>query len=339
MKATSNSSGHALADHPTVHADIPHVQSRSSLTPPPSLDTVLIFLTRTVEQHYAELSVFPKLRQPLAQGRSGNSSIFYVTRAEADEVLAHAIKLRSIPNATPGASYSAHVRNLQAQIEEAEKRPAIFAAAKPKERWRSHFSESWEGTKAQLVGLGLPADTPFPVRAAAGDRRRGPRPSYRDGRGYPVRIRPASAIWPDWFRLDIKIPREVAERAHEAEGRGKASDQAKSNLAAMPVSADEYRAQLVNTMRTMVRLSLDMALKPATWHGYTLDEDAVVEIQASFDAVVEAVVSARVKFDSAGHAEIARRYRAQIAAADQTFQARLEKLTRSNPRLLEGGAQ
>jgi len=92
-------------------------------------------------------------------------------------------------------------------------------------------------------------------------------------------------------------------------------------------------------MRMMARISLEQALEPALWHGYTLDEDAVGEIQASFDAVVEAVIGARVKFDSALHAEIAQKYRATIAAADKAFQSQFASLVCPNPRILEGGAQ
>ena len=35
----------------------------------------------------------------------------------------------------------------------------------------------------------------------------------------------------------------------------------------------------------------------------------------------------------------AQKYRAQIAAADQAFQAQFETLVRPNPRILEGSAQ
>lgn len=129
------------------------------------------------------------------------------------------------------------------------------------------------------------------------------------------------------LRLDDDKP-----KANEA-------DLARRNLASMPGSADDFRAQLVDSMRVMARISLDSAIKPATYHGYTLEEDAIGEIHASFDAVVEAVVGARVKFDSARHAEIAQKYRAQIAAADHAFQAQFETLVRPNPRILEGGAQ
>ena len=107
----------------------------------------------------------------------------------------------------------------------------------------------------------------------------------------------------------------------------------------MPSSADDFRAHLVDSMRMMARINLDIAIKPATYHGYTLDEDAVGEIHSSFDAVVDAVIGARVNFDSALHAEIAQKYRAEIAAADQAFQAQFETLVRPNPRILEGGAQ
>jgi hypothetical protein len=301
----------------------------------PPLDTVLLWLTTTVERDFGERGAFPRLRNARAQACSGAATLHYLSADEASAVLDDAIaREKSVRRGTRNA-YAAHIKNVQAAMTEAAERPAVFAAPAAACVYKSEHAERWRGTKDQLKAHGIRLDGLWP-HEPGGKRRAAP---GRDSRGYKASITRFSTVWPGLYEAYITIPYEVWGPTHNENQKANEVDLARRNLASMPNSVDDFRAHLVDSMRMLARINLDMAIKPATYHGYTLDEDAVGEIHASFDAVVEAVVCAQVKFDAALHAEIAQKYRAQIAAADQAFQAQFEMLVRPNPRILEGGAQ
>ncbi len=301
----------------------------------PPLDTVLLWLTTTVERDFDERGAFPRLRHAHAQAYRGAATLHYLSADEASAVLEDAMaREKSVRRGTRNA-YAAHIKSVQAAMTEAAERPAVVASPAAVCAYKSEHAERWRGTKDQLKAHGIRLDGPWPHEPGGKERWA----QARDSQGYKSSITRFSTIWPDLYEAYITIPYEVWGPKHNEKPKANEADLAKRNLASMPGSADDFRAHLIDSMRMMARISLDMALKPASYHGYTLDEDAVGEIHASFDAVVEAVVGARVNFDSALHAGIAQKYRAQIAAADQTFQAQFETLVRSNPRILEGGAQ
>lgn len=301
----------------------------------PPLDAVLLWLTTTVERDFEERGAFPKLRHAHAQAYRGAATLHYLSADEAGAVLEDAMaREKSVRRGTRNA-YAAHIKSIQAAMKEAAERPSVFASKEPVSSYMSEHAERWRGTKDQLKAHGIQLDGPWPHEPGGKERWA----QARDSRGYKTSITRFSTIWPGLYEAYITIPYEIWGPKHNEKPKANEADLVKRNLASMPGSADDFRAHLVDSMRMMACISLDMAVKPATYHGYTLDEDAVGEIHASFDAVVEAVVGARVKFDSALHAEIAQKYRAQIAAADQAFQAQFETLVRPNPRILEGSAQ
>lgn len=301
----------------------------------PPLDTVLLWLTTTVERDFEERGAFPRLRHAQARAFRAAATLHYLTADEADAVLEDAIaREQSVRRGTRNA-YSAHIKGVQAAMKEAAERPAVFASQDAVCAYKSEHAERWRGTKDQLKAHGIGLNGPWPHEPGGKELWA----QARDSQGYKTSITRFSTVWPGLYEARITIPYEVWGPKHSEKPKANEADLAKRNLASMPGSADNFRAHLVDSMRMMARISLDMAMTPATYHGYTLDEDAVGEIHASFDAVVEAVVGARVKFDSALHAEIAQKYRAQIAAADQAFQAQFETMVRPNPRILEGDAQ
>lgn len=318
----------------------------------PPLDTVLFWLTAAVERDYEARGAFPALRRSTAQGFRAASTLHYLSTDEAAAVLADALAKRQSDRRGIGQAYKALVKSLQSATEEAVARPALFAAPRAQCLHKSDSRESWFGTKQQLQAHGIQLTGPWPSEPGGKERYA----VTRDSRGYKTNITRFSSIWAGAYLACIQIPYEVWGAKFERKSKPISTDAdaeaaqrnvqrnvaaARRNLAEVPTSADDFRRHVVQRMREMIRIPLDLALEPADYHGgYTLDEDAVGEIHASFDAVVEAVVGARVKFDQARHTAIIQRYRAAIAAGDQTFQAQVAALTRPNPRILEeGGAR
>jgi hypothetical protein len=197
------------------------------------------------------------------------------------------------------------------------------------------YFECWRGTREQLEAHGIQLTGPWPYQP--GGKEHWAR--ARDSRDYKTSIKRCSTVWPSLYEARINIPSEVWSPKPEQKPAEGEADLARRNLASMHDTADDFRADLVASMREYLGSIVRGAAKPATWHGYTLDEDAVGEIQASFDAVVEAIVGAEIRFDAPRHAEIAQKYRAQIASTDKAFQDKFATLVHPNPRILEGGAQ
>jgi hypothetical protein len=301
----------------------------------PPLDTVLLWLTTTVERDFDERGAFPRLRHAHAKAYRGAATLHYLTADEAEKVLEDAtVREQSVRRGTRNA-YAAHIKSIQAAMKEAAERPSVFASLEPVSTYKSEHAERWRGTKEQLKAHGIQLGGPWPNEPGGKERWA----QARDSRGYKTSITRVSTIWPGLYEAYITMPREVWGAKHNSKPTTDQADLAGRSLASMPKSADDFRAHLVDSMRFMARFHLEQAVKAATWHGYTLDEDSVDEIHASFDAVVEAVVGAKVNFDAALHAQIAQKYRAQMAGADTAFQAQFQALVRPNPGILEGGAQ
>jgi hypothetical protein len=307
---------------------------RSAEEPPP-LDTVLLWLTNTVERDFEERGVFPTLRQARAKAFRGAATLHYLTTVEAGQVLEDAKARERLVRRGTRNAYTAHIKSVQAAIREAAERPAVFGASEPVCTYNADHAERWRGTKDQLRAKGIELDGPWP-REPGGKERWA---QTRDSRGYKTSITRFSAVWPGLYEAHITIPYEVWSPRRTEKPKESEADRASRNLALMLSSADDFRADLVDWLRTTVNIALERALAPATWHGYTLDQDAVGEIHASFDAVAEAVAAARINFDQVRHNEIAQRYRAAIARADTAFQSRLVSLVEASPNSADGGEQ
>lgn len=305
-----------------------------SACPAPPQDTVLLWLTNTIERDYCARSVFPELRLQTAHSVRSSASLHLLTPAQAARLLSDA-KVRELEvHKGLKVSYSAHVKGCDAAIQQAEERRTAFTAGDAHCSLKCDSYERWWGTKAQLAAKGVSLDGPWP------NEPNGKRwAKAKDWRGYSTSITPYSPLWPGLFEARIEIPIEVWGKKYDKKPAVDEVERARRDLASMPESADDFRAHMVDSMRMMANITLEQAMKPARWHGYTLDEDAVGEIHASFDAVVEAVVGARINFDRARHAETAQQYRAKIAGADAAFQAQFDSLVKPNPSILEGGAQ
>lgn len=301
---------------------------------PPPLDTVLLWLTMTVERDYIARDAFPRLRISNVRGYRGSSGLHYLTPDEASAVLADALDRRQGVAGPMKKGYTELIRGLQQEIAEAEERPALYKGVGPaKCTFKCEYSEGWRGTKGQLVAHGIQLDGPWEPEGDGRERRR----EGKDSRGYIVTIYRVRSIWSGLYEASISLP--LAEPKPQVDEQSKEADRAHRNLAEMPDSADAYRAHVVNVLRGITRQSLEIARAPARWHGYTLDEGAIDEIHAAFDGLAEAIAGARVNFDAKRHEEIAQQYRAKIAAADRSFQAKIAGLVKPNAKVFEGGAQ
>lgn len=302
---------------------------------PPPLDTVLLWLTMTVERDFIARNVFPKLRISNVRGYRGSSGLHYLIPDEASAVLADAFERREAVAGPMKKAYTGLIGVLRQAIAEAEERPALYGPGSAVCIYRSEVCETWRGSKDQLVEHGIKLDGPWPWESGYDGRKR--RREARDIRGFEVTVERVGTIWPGRYAARIWLPQ--AESKPQADEQSKEADRARRDLAAMPDSADAYRAHVVNSLRSMTRYALENAREAARWHGYTIHEDAIDEIHAGFDGLAEAVAGARVNFDARRHEETAQQYRAKIAAADPSFQATIAGLVKPNPKVFEGGAQ
>lgn len=134
----------------------------------------------------------------------------------------------------------------------------------------------------------------------------------------------------------IAAQREV--EAFDREKRAKAAAEARRKLKEMISSEDDFKRELVRSIRIAVSIFGGMDRKPSGDHAYTLSIQGAQEIVLSLDAVVEAVMGAEVDFDQARHQQLMVGYEKTIRKADPGFYAHLEKLTVPNPSLLAGEA-
>lgn len=304
----------------------------SASTAPP-LDTVLLWLTNTVERDYEARQVFTDLRQQSARSVRSASSLHLLTLVQAARLLDDAKEREAGVRKGLKVAYTAHVKNCETAIQDAQQRTTAFTGASAHCADKSDSYERWWGTKAQLTAQGVCLKGPWP-QEPQGKRWA----KATDWRGYKASVSPYSPIWPGLYEARVEIPIEVWGKKYDQKSNMDSETRARRDLALMPASADDFRAHLVGTIRMMVRVHLEMAMEP-TYHGYSMDEDAVSEIQASFDAIADAVAGARVKFDRARHEEVAQGYRAKIANADTAFQSRIAMLVKPNPRILRGDDQ
>lgn len=293
------------------------------------LDAAVVWLTRTVERDYAQRSVFPLIRSDFADLEGANGTAYYLTQGYAEALLEDAqARVESTSKGLRNA-YSAFVRGLKYALEQAQERSSTFEAEQPICTSETEMWEDWRGTKAQLQAMGIVCQGPWPGEPDAKRTRRGV-----DSRGYPTNIQRFSKIWCGLFEAHICLPWQEAKSSAAQESRDKVADRALLNLKHMPKSIDEFRRNVVGHARTIMSLWCDV--KEQNSHGYTLSEEALPELHASFDAIAEAIMAAPVKFDAARHKQIAAGYQKEIAGADAGFQQKLSELFKPNAKILEG---
>jgi hypothetical protein len=147
--------------------------------------------------------------------------------------------------------------------------------------------------------------------------------------GVPVEVRKAR-------RAEVMRSENAKRRAEEQEKLDAKAQIARKGLESVLRSEDAFKRHLVRLFKDLAPLALNLSRESRSWHAYALSEKATEEIWMSFDAVVEAVMQAKVDFDPARHESILNGYQEVIRAADPAFYAQLDKLTLSNSTILEG---
>ena len=113
---------------------------------------------------------------------------------------------------------------------------------------------------------------------------------------------------------------------------------ARRDMKAMPSSGDEFRRNLIRDCQTMLNATVNSAVKAKPWHGYTITEEARGDILMSFDAIVEAILNADVRFDRVRHDAATREHLNALMASEPQIQSHLQRLVQPNPSLLAGAA-
>lgn len=124
----------------------------------------------------------------------------------------------------------------------------------------------------------------------------------------------------------------------EAKERLEKAERAKRNLASTlgMNSEKKFRMRLADGLRRSVKLETDYASEVSTWHGYRITADGADAILIAADALVEAIMQADVIFDAELRDKIIAGFRAQIRAADPSFERQFDALTAPNPSILAG---
>ena len=304
---------------------------------PPSLDTVFVSLSFTIEKDYIARGVFSALRHGNAIELKGNGSLHFLTQDEAEALLEDAAARKESARGSMLAGYGSHIRNLTSAIEQAKARRAIFAAPAALQTYKSDYSEEWRGTKEQLQAIGFRLAGPWPTEPGGKTRWS----KATDGKDHDVHITRHWGYdnWPWLFEarfdyLDSELPPKPIDTQ-----RQKKLSMAKLELEAIPKSAEDFRWECIED----IRRSLSCGIRYRSgqrdgerFHGYTLTDEAVEAILLSLDAVVEAIDEAEVHFDAELHRKCVLRRQHDIAALDSTFQSTLATLAKPNPKILEG---
>lgn len=301
----------------------------------PPLDTVLLWLTMTVERDFVERGVFPTLRYTSAKSNRTSSSLHYLTEGQAQAVLADALQRVQQVRKGLKTAYNAHVNALQTAMAEAGERPSIFAAPAAVCLQENGMWDVWRGTKQQLQAQGIQRDGPWPGEPGGKDHRCG----ATDARGYKTSVKRYSTTWPGLFVATIETPYEVRKREYDRSANDDKAEKIRRDLASMPKSADDFRSNLIADVRRSLRFLLSWHSKVSEYHGFRLAEGTMEQVDEALDGVVEVLGKASVQFDAALHAEVEQRYRAELASADTAFQSKMSDLLKLNSAVLGGGVR
>lgn len=293
----------------------------------PPLDAVLFSLTRTTHADYTRRGVFPKLSPENAVHvvEANGAMLFYLTRPEAEAVLADARAQHQVAYKGMRNAYKGVMERLKQAIAEASERPSIYNASQAVlvERYCYGVSESWRGTKEQLQAMGIGAGVLFPGEPNAKRWM-----FVRDRRGYRTKLSRYSDTWPGLYWAGIEYPQEVkaAERAKEklAEDQAAARRTQVQMIERLPQTPEALREHIASTFWHFVNHTLD-CMRPA--HGYRFTEDAKEEFK---DAASDAFWALK-NGDTEGRSprEDLTRLQATEAKADVPLQAFLASIAKN----------
>jgi hypothetical protein len=250
----------------------------SCATDAPDLDSVVLWLTLTIERDYIERGVFRAYRAETAAASRANATLHYLTCDQAQALLDDAEARRFDAYKSLKVAFNAHAANLRSALDEAKGRRAKFEATEPVCTYRSEWSENWRGTKEQLKSIGVALDGPYPGEQGGKERWA----QTRDQRGYKVRITRASTTWAGLFLADIEVPEDVRKKMQEAKKEADAEKERLQRLKTMPATADKFREDVAKTFWMFASATkAQMQAKD----GYRFTDEVVEEFM---DAVSEA---------------------------------------------------
>lgn len=309
-----------MAEHQTAPATVP-------------LDTVLLWISWTVQRDLESRAVFPALRHASAVAHRSSMALHHLEPAQAEAFLADVLARLEQVSRSLKSAYGSLLRGLRTAMEEAAQRVAVVAgnaAAKlPSRGW----VERWLGTKQQLLAHGFKLSGPWPYEP--GSKERGA--AAKDARGLSVTITRHSPLWPDLYEAFLVVP--PPDRRRDSPSKPEDVRRAEWELSTMPKSADEFRSTVVDSLRRMVSGIVMVAIEQQDRHGYALDQSVLDEVCSAFDGIAEAVSGGKVHFDPKLNAEATMRYRLMLAAADEAFTSAVAELVKPNPALLQEGLQ
>ncbi len=280
----------------------------------PATDSVVLWLTPTVEQDFQDRDVFPEFRsaRAVATRNASGWALHFLTSTQAALVLADATKrVLEVPGGLMNA-YHGHERRLRAAMKEAVERQVLFSAPVPTPRHRRNEpSERWLGTKAQLKGLGIKV---FPGEAGAKPRKL----RTVDRRGYWTSVCASALLWPGLFEVEIGLPMAATSPVPAQQSNS-------PDLSRLPESADALRTRLLAGLSSIGDLAV-RAMQAKIGYRYTPDAvDAFREaIEDAYEVLKHGTIVGRSRAQEIQHAAAVR------AKADQPLQAFL-KLVRDCP--------
>ncbi|MCU1500474.1 MAG: hypothetical protein JWM47_4427 [Acidimicrobiales bacterium] len=214
------------------------------------------------------------------------------------------------------------------------------------ERSPATRADVYEGTAEELIEAGIIRRDQLPPEGKESI-------SYRGGRVMGTNCRKDETYlriqrFRRTFRVWVGVSKAVGAERHAAERERMrvereafllrcrqaeqcAADQeevehAKRALEQIPRSADAFRREVIEMFCSIAGVAVDHGTWAHARGGYHFEDEAVRLIKISFDAVVDAMVEAEVRFDQVKHEAAIQRYQTKIVDAHPEVRPSTTKL-------------
>jgi hypothetical protein len=214
-------------------------------------------------------------------------------------------------------------------------------------RWETEKLDIYSGPLDRLLSLGIVRKDQLPME---GKRSISWCKGERPGRGRSRIDETYVSVWVSRNAVNVGfgVPKTVQQqrrRARENEAdQYRASLEAKNQqraigeLASVPRSRDAFLRDQAHTARVMMMVAAKHAAEASAFHGFQIDSESMEEIHERIDAVIEAFLSAQVRFDAKRQAEVISSHQRKIVDASPLMRDRVGRLTKVDPSILRGEA-
>lgn len=175
------------------------------------LDTVILWVTPTVERDYIARNAFPALRNAAAVELRSGGARHMLTLAEAADVHADADAQYKKTRHGVKLAYGRLERGLVQEIQSAQERVAQAALERATQLWGHTHGEAWRGSRRQLAASGFVMEEALPGEGEAVSRRA----RARDHRGFAAMV--SATPWEGVFVATVTFPKEHIEKLCQAE--------------------------------------------------------------------------------------------------------------------------